>query len=291
MPAHSQAEIAAQLTQIEDLLAAQPDGATLPEVLDGYLQQQGERLNERTVLRRLTRLVAEGRAHVEGAARATRYYAAATGSPPSISAPGADSGERGGEVAVPASPPAAESDVIPLSPESAEVRALVRRPRSAREPVGYNAEFLERYQPGQTWYLPEETRARLHELGETPAAERPAGTYAREIYERLLLDLSWSSSRLEGNTYTRLDTLELLRYGREAEGRDIVETQMILNHRAAIELLVEEAEDVGFNRRTFFALHAALSENLLGNPRDEGRLRTSLVGIGGARFTPLGIPQ
>ncbi|HKP74402.1 MAG TPA: Fic family protein, partial [Longimicrobiaceae bacterium] len=215
-------------------------------------------------------------------------------SPPRIDAPGPDIAAQpapGDETGAIAAPPEAEGELIPLSPAGEEIRAAVRQHISQRTAVGYDPEFLERYRPGETWYLPEATRARLHELGRTPAAERPAGTYAREIYERLLLDLSWASSRLEGNTYTRLDTLELLRYGREAEGRDIVETQMILNHRAAIELLVEEAEDVGFNRRTFFALHAALSENLLSNPRDEGRLRTSLVGIGGATFTPLAIPQ
>jgi hypothetical protein len=290
MPALSNEEIADQLTRIERILAEQADGATVAEVLESYGRVAGEPMPERTMFRRLARLAAEGRARIEGAARATRYYPADAGSPPAIEAPGPDIAVRpeGGEQA---SALAADEDLIPISAEGAEIRALVRRPRAAREPVGYNPEFLEGYQPGETWYLDEPLRGRLYELGRTPAAERPAGTYAREIYERLLLDLSWASSRLEGNTYTRLDTLELLRYGREAEGRDIVETQMILNHRAAIELLVEEAADVGFNRWTFFALHTALSENLLRNPGDEGRLRTSPVWIGAATFTPLGIPQ
>lgn len=31
---------------------------------------------------------------------------------------------------------------------------------------------------------------------------RPAGTYARDILSRPLVDLSWVSSRLEGNTYS-----------------------------------------------------------------------------------------
>lgn len=47
---------------------------------------------------------------------------------------------------------------------------------------------------------------------------------------------------------------------------------MILNHRAAIELLVDEADRIGFDVLTFQSLHAALAANLLGDPADEGRL-------------------
>jgi hypothetical protein len=281
----SNAEIARQLASIDVLLQAHADGVTLPRLLDEYARDTGERMARRTMLRRLTQLAAEGRVGIEGSARATQYRPLVVTLSPEVreTAPRAT-----------VDPPAestVEEAYIPLSAEGEEVRALIRRHVSARTPVGYDPEFLERYQPGVTWYLPEATRTRLHELGRTPAAERPAGTYAREIYEQLLLDLSWASSRLEGNTYTRLDTKELLRYGREPEGKDIVETQMILNHRAAIELLVEQAEDVGFNRQTFFGLHAALAENLVGDRRNEGGLRRQIVGIGGTTYIPLGIPQ
>jgi Fic family protein len=44
---------------------------------------------------------------------------------------------------------------------------------------------------------------------------------------RLLIDLSWSSSRLEGNTYSLLDTKELIEHGTAAPGKDAKETQMI----------------------------------------------------------------
>lgn len=46
------------------------------------------------------------------------------------------------------------------------------------------------------------------------------GTYARQILDRLLIDLSWASSHLEGNTYTRLDTENLIEFGRQAPGKD-----------------------------------------------------------------------
>jgi predicted DNA-binding protein len=171
------------------------------------------------------------------------------------------------------------------------VRALVRRPISRRDPVGYQRDFLERYEPGTTWYLPGETRERLHEMGRTPDPDRPAGTYAREIMERLLVDLAWASSRLEGNTYSRLDTQNLIEFGQQAQGTDATEAQMILNHKRAVELLVDEAEVVGFNRATLLGLHATLSENLLGDHRDEGRLRVRMVHITGTPYLPTAIPQ
>jgi Fic family protein len=106
-----------------------------------------------------------------------------------------------------------------------------------------------------------------------------------------LIDLSWASSHLEGNTYSRLDTRELIEHGTIAEGKAAIETQMILNHKSAIELLVENAESVGFNRYTILNLHSALSENLLPNPADEGRIRQHAVEIGKSVYRPLSAPQ
>jgi hypothetical protein len=134
-------------------------------------------------------------------------------------------------------------------------------------------------------------RDRLHELGRTPSADKRAGTYARDIMSRLLIDLSWASSRLEGNTYTRLDTQRLIEFGQVAAGKDARETQMILNHKQAIEFLVENAEEIGFNVYTFFNLHALLSENLLADPTASGRIRTQIVNVSGTTYQPLAVPQ
>lgn len=160
-----------------------------------------------------------------------------------------------------------------------------------REPVGYDRTWLEGYRPGVDWLLPPAIRERLHESGRTPEPERPAGTYARDIIGRLLVDLAWASSRLEGNTYDRLDTQNLLEFGQRAEGKDAEEAQMILNHNRAIEFLVDDADRVGFAPSSIRALHAALSENLLGDPADEGRLRRRPVQITGTPYMPMAIPQ
>ena len=180
---------------------------------------------------------------------------------------------------------------VPVTPAGQEVLDYIRQPIQQRKPVGYDREFLETYRPNETRYLPPEIREHLQNIGRSPDGERPAGTYARDILGRLLIDLSWASSRLEGNTYTRLDTQNLIELGQAAEGKDRREAQMILNHKAAIELLVEQAEDIGFNTFTFFNLHALLSENLLADPGESGRLRSRIVEVSGTVFHPLGIPQ
>ena len=96
---------------------------------------------------------------------------------------------------------------------------------------------------------------------------------------------------MEGNTYSRLDTRQLIEHGKAARGKASIETQMILNHKTAIELLVENIEIAEFNRYTLMNLHSALAENLLPNPADEGRIRQHAVDIGKSTYRPLSTPQ
>ena len=127
-------------------------------------------------------------------------------------------------------------------------------------------------------------------MGNTKDIAAPAGTYRREILGRLLIDLSWASSHLEGNTYSLLDTRKLIESGKAANGKTAFETQMIINHKTAIELLVENTGTTDLNRFTILNIHSALSENLLPNPADEGRIRQHIVEIGKSIYKPLSIP-
>jgi len=253
-----------ELDEIENAVRAHP-GITSAEIGDVL----GEQVPRRTLQFRLKRLVDDGRVLREGEGRWARY-----------SAPGAAS--------APAQPEAAADEAaVPLSPESQEIRVYLRQPLAARKPVGYNREFLNTYRPGETFYLPEGARARLAEIGARPVSgQEPAGTYARQILNRLLIDLSWNSSRLEGNTYSLLDTKRLIEFGQEAEGRDRLEAQMILNHKDAVEFLVGNAAEIGFNRYTILNLHAILANNLLADERAAGRLRHIGVGIDGSVYHP-----
>ena len=127
-------------------------------------------------------------------------------------------------------------------------------------------------------------------MGKTPDGRYPAGTYAKQIFHRLLIDLSWNSSRLEGNTYSLLETERLLDLGIVSEGKDAKDAQMILNHKAAIEFLIESANEIEINRYIILNLHALLSDNLL-TDRACGSLRAIAVKIGMSSYVPLSIPQ
>ena len=182
---------------------------------------------------------------------------------------------------------------IPVSEDSQDILAYLDRPVEARKPVGYQRELLTAYRPNDTHYLPEPLRRRLRMLGQPAAADSepaPAGTFGRAVLNRLLIDLSWASSHMEGNTYTWLDTRELIERGDAAEGKAAIETQMILNHKAAIEMLIDNADIADFNRYTVLNLHSALAENLLPNPADEGRIRRHRVEVGKSLYRPPTVP-
>ena len=198
-----------------------------------------------------------------GRGPATRYL---------LPAPKIENQNETGRPALQGHPPTAET-YVPISEESEPIRDAVRQPIQERQPVGYNRSFLDAYRPNETFYLPHDVRARLLELGKSTNGSLPAGTYAPRVLNRLLIDLSWNSSRLEGNTYSLLETERLLELGEAAAGKNAQEAQMILNHKSAMEMLVDYSEDVGFNRFTILNLHALLSQNLLPDASACGRLR------------------
>lgn len=242
------------------------NGVTLAELLT-----QHPNIARRTAQRQIAKLVENGEVIAHGEGRARRYF--------------------GTDIATEIEPGSNKPDVfpsfIPLSADSQDILSYIDRPLVARNPVGYQRDFLDAYHPNKTWYLSESLRRQLRKTGKTTDSHQPAGTYSRAILNRLLIDLSWASSHLEGNTYSRLDTRELIEQGKSAQGKAAFETQMILNHKSAIELLVENIDSAELNRYTLMNLHGVLSENLLPNPADEGRIRQHAVDIGGSVYRPL----
>ena len=61
---------------------------------------------------------------------------------------------------------------------------------------------------------------------------------------------------------------------------------MILNHKDAIEFLVNEADGIGFNRYTILNLHGLLANNLLPDPDAPGRLRHTVSASRARPITP-----
>ncbi len=256
------------LNSLLALIALHPQGigiAALASQLQGAVPR-------RTLQRRLRALVANQEVAAHGAGPALRYALA----------------NRGGATFEAFTVDARAEAYVPTSPEGEQIKAYVRRPLHERRPVGYDPGFLESYVPNRSAYLPLPLRARLLELGRSSVAPKAAaGTFARDILDRLLIDLSWASSRLEGNTYTRLDTERLIAFGQAGDGKDALETQMILNHKAAIEYLVG-TPTVGVDVDTALALHALLSDGLLPDPAAGGRVRRRAVHIGGSVYQPSG---
>lgn len=244
-----------QLDAIEAVLKAYPSGALIDELLAS--PQLG--LERRTLQRRLLKLIEHGTITKAGKGRATRYKLLAPQHAPIF--------------------------------QSSPIQSKLKQPSQHRKKVTYNPAFLRDYSPNQTMYLSKNECSRLYEIGQATPFNHRSGTYSKDILSRLLIDLSWNSSRLEGNTYSLLDTQRLLNFGKPAEGKPLIDAQMLLNHKDAIEFLVEPSDEIGFNRYTILNLHALLSNNLLADSRAEGRLRTIPVGITDSAYEPLNVPQ
>lgn len=81
--------------------------------------------------------------------------------------------------------------------------------------------------------------------------------------ERLVVELSWKSSRIEGNTYTLLDTEKLILENKEAPGHSKSEALMILNHKNAFAFIRENASQFkNLTRANLEKLHAVLVKDL-----------------------------
>lgn len=267
-----------QVADVVPLIAQSPDGLGMDALCAAFAG-----VPRRTLQRRMAALVQSGQVVLAGKGRGARYVVAARTAQTAwpmvqraVHEPGADYPTEA---------------YVPTSPEGEAVKAYVRQPRHLRTPVGYQQAFLEAYVPNVSAYLSPTLRAQLHALGQSPAAQTPAGTFARDILNRLLIDLAWASSRLEGNTYSRLDTERLIAQGQAADGKDALETQMILNHKEAIEYLVHDPARASLTPETVIALHAFLADGLMADPMAEGRLRQRAVGIGGSVYLPLASPQ
>jgi Fic/DOC family len=264
--------------QLLERIGRFPDGVGI----EPLLRALRHKLPRRTLQRRLAQLVADKRLEMHGAGRQITYrLPVLTASARTTDA--ADTVVASLEV------------YVPLSADSETLKLQVRRPMFLRQPVGYDIAFLDAYEPNFTFYLDASLRGQLLGLGRAPVrvatGAAVAGTFARDILNRLLIDLSWASSALEGNTYSRLDTQRLIEQGQAATGKDALETQMILNHKAAIEYLVHDPDRAHVDEPTLLALHALLSDGLLPDPMSGGRLRRRSVDISGSVYRPLALPQ
>lgn len=107
--------------------------------------------------------------------------------------------------------------------------------------------------------------------------------YKREI-ERFTVEFAWKSSKIEGNTYTLLETEALIKNAKEADGRSKYEANMILNHKKAIDFILSDRPY--FRKLTLekiIKLHSILIDGL---EVTEG-IRKGSVAITGTKYVPM----
>jgi Fic family protein len=269
----SRAEIEKELSRIKEVLA-QFEGSVSISAIEERLSPP---IEQHTLRRRLARLEELGEVRTSGQRKWTTYQ---------LTSP-----VREETVTAPVTSVSGQHQIVPLSPEAKAVIKIISQPAEKRKPVAYDMDFLMSYRPNEDSYLTDLEKIKLAALGKTTGSDQPAGTYAKNILQRLLIDLAWNSSRLEGNTYSLLETQRLLSLGKAADDKTAEEAQMILNHKEAIEFIVHAAEEIHFSAYFVSGLHALLSNNLMADPDASGRLRTIGVGIGRSVYMPLEIPQ
>ncbi|MDP2934784.1 MAG: Fic family protein [bacterium] len=111
----------------------------------------------------------------------------------------------------------------------------------------------------------------------------PEINFKRE-FERLVIELSWKSSAIEGNTYTLLETEFLIKHNKEAQGHKKEEAIMILNHKRTLDYIRKNLAI--FKKITISKLediHFLLTKDL----KIGKGLRKSPVGITGTAYRPL----
>lgn len=103
--------------------------------------------------------------------------------------------------------------------------------------------------------------------------------------ERFVIELSWKSSRIEGNTYTLLDTERLIRDGIKSEKNTDYETTMILNHKKAFDYILENKDS--FKKKISLAKITEVHKILVKNLNISSEARSGRVGITGSNYLPL----
>jgi Fic family protein len=123
----------------------------------------------------------------------------------------------------------------------------------------------------------------LNEMYRKKIRDISADALKKEI-ERLNIDFSWKSSKIEGNTYSLLETEQLIKNQKEASGRTKEEAIMILNHKKALDY-------IGNNKKDFQSTSVPKIENIHSLLADglnvTKNLRKTLVGITGTNYKPL----
>lgn len=174
------------------------------------------------------------------------------------------------------------------------MRRTIRTDVAKRPRVGYVPEFLASYDQKKNPYLGQKDLQRL--MLRCPPGSMKLGDFTDHEISMFMNDLSFSSSRLDGNQYDLAGTIALLEHDIANANLPVRDKIQIINHREASRYLIngvrEETAAAPFqlSGHTIRGLHALLSADLIGDQLLCGTLRTKQVGIKFSSYVPLAIP-
>lgn len=158
-------------------------------------------------------------------------------------------------------------------------------PGHLRPQVKYDPDRFGSYDPNVAPWLDPASHALMSESVGKGSLELDPSTYTREIAERFLIEMSWASSALEGNTYSLPETEALIKYAEVAGGKSEIEVQMILNHKQAIGWVIDNIATVEIAPETVMRLHAMLMRTLV-RQNNLGAVRRDPVSITTSSYVP-----
>lgn len=186
---------------------------------------------------------------------------------------------------------------VPLGIHSWGINEYVNQPLLARKPTSYNHRFLASYKPNTTRYIPAILSDRLAQVGDMYTRNNGLTEDVNRKLERLLIDLTFGSSRLEGVTTSYVATAELIQRSEEIRDRqESSDAIMILNHKTAIQFILTcrdkhfDAMPISFNLPSLRQVHTSLMQGLHTDV-EIGVTRQRAVAIEGSAYQPLDIPQ
>lgn len=109
-------------------------------------------------------------------------------------------------------------------------------------------------------------------------------TLINKEFERIMIEFSWKSSAIEGNTYSLLGTEALIKNNVAGKGKTKEETQMILNHKDAFNEAIQSKDRFRKLRSSDIEyVHSVLTKKL-GITKN---IRNGAVGVTGTKYKPL----
>lgn len=109
-------------------------------------------------------------------------------------------------------------------------------------------------------------------------------TIHKKELERFIVELSWKSSQIEGNTYSLLDTERLLKDGIFSSKNTKEEAIMILNHKKAFDFVLK---NIKHSKKISIEFIEETHKILVKNLNVSYGLRNSVVRITGSNYKPL----